>query len=158
MNIQIHALPTEGSVDYPISFFFKKCPCGPLCRAIRPSRLEKSRRPCPVANSGHPPQKWPAPPWKVDGSFRWTQRLNLLLVTAVVWFSWPSGSRRGPAINFFFVFATLEPRVEWYESLWASNTSPPRNCFTFLQSSCSLREKLCRRSAAAIISLTVQIF
>ena len=35
-----------------------------------------------VANFRALPQKWPAPPWKVAGSFRWTQRLNLLLVTA----------------------------------------------------------------------------
>ena len=36
-----------------------------------------------VANMRLLPQKWPAPPWEVAGSFRWTQRLNLLLVTAV---------------------------------------------------------------------------
>ena len=32
---------------------------------------------------------------------------------------------------------TLEPRVEWCKSLWASSTSPPRNRFTFLRRSCS---------------------
>ena len=29
-----------------------------------------------VANMRLLPQKWPAPPWQVAGSFRWTQRLN----------------------------------------------------------------------------------
>jgi len=28
---------------------------------------------------------------------------------------------------FFFFFITLKPRIEWYKSLWALNTSPPRN-------------------------------
>ena len=28
---------------------------------------------------------------------------------------------------FFFFFITLEPRVEWYNNLWALNTSPPRS-------------------------------
>ena len=36
-----------------------------------------------------------------------------------------------------FFFITLQPRVEWYTSLWALNTSPPRNRFPFLRSSCS---------------------
>jgi len=31
-----------------------------------------------------------------------------------------------------FFFMSLQPRVEWYTSLWALNTSPPRNRFTFL--------------------------
>ena len=30
-----------------------------------------------------------------------------------------------------------EPRIQWYQSLSALNTSPPRNRFTFLRSSCS---------------------
>jgi len=33
-----------------------------------------------------------------------------------------------------FFFITLKPRVECYKSLWALNTSPPRNLFTFLRS------------------------
>ena len=37
----------------------------------------------------------------------------------------------------FFFFITLEPRVEWYTSLWALNTSPPRYRFTFRPGSCS---------------------
>ena len=36
-----------------------------------------------------------------------------------------------------FFSSTLKPRVEWYTSLCASNTSPHRNRFTFLRSSCS---------------------
>jgi len=36
-----------------------------------------------------------------------------------------------------FFFITLQPRVEWYTSLWALNTSPARNHFTFLRSCCS---------------------
>jgi hypothetical protein len=27
----------------------------------------------------------------------------------------------------FFFFITLEPRVQWYKSVWASNTGPLRN-------------------------------
>ena len=30
-------------------------------------------------------------------------------------------------VTFFFFFITLKPRVKWYKSLWALNTSPPRN-------------------------------
>ena len=30
-------------------------------------------------------------------------------------------------VFFFFVSINLKPRVEWYKSLWALNTSPPRN-------------------------------
>jgi len=41
-----------------------------------------------VANWGTLPLKWPVPPWKVAGSCRWTQRLNLLFVTAVVCLPW----------------------------------------------------------------------
>ena len=40
--------------------------------------------------------------------------------------------RRGFKVLRLFFFITLEPRVEWYTSLWALNTSPPRNRFTFL--------------------------
>ena len=39
--------------------------------------LKKWRRHLAVANLRTVPQKWPAPPWEVAGSFRWTQRLNL---------------------------------------------------------------------------------
>ena len=39
--------------------------------------------------------------------------------------------------HFFFFFISLKPRVESFKSLWALNTSPPRNRFTFLRSSCS---------------------
>ena len=44
----------------------------------------------------------------------------------------------------FFFFITLKPWVEWCKSLWASNTSPPRNRFTFLRRSCEgeLRDKV----------------
>ena len=38
---------------------------------------------------------------------------------------------------FFFFFVTLEPSVEVYRSPLASNTSPARNRFTILRSSCS---------------------
>ena len=38
------------------------------------------------------------------------------------------------SINFFFI--TVEPRVEWYTNLCAINTSPARNRFTILRSSC----------------------
>ena len=31
-------------------------------------------------------------------------------------------------------FNTREPRVEWYNNLWALNRSPPRNCSIFLLS------------------------
>ena len=39
-----------------------------------------------------------------------------------------------PFFFFFFFFITLEPRVERYQSLWASNASYPRNRCTFLLS------------------------
>ena len=50
------------------------------------------------------------------------------------------GKRAGTEINgqlrpyslLFFFCITLEPRVEWYTSPWALNTSPPRNRLTFL--------------------------
>ena len=35
------------------------------------------------------------------------------------------------------VLITLQLRVEWYTRLWALNTNPPRNHFTFLRHSCS---------------------
>ena len=37
----------------------------------------------------------------------------------------------------FFFFITREPRVEWHKRPCAFDTSPPQNCFTSLQSSCS---------------------
>ena len=40
-------------------------------------------------------------------------------------------------VFFFFFVITLGLGVEWYKSLWALNTSPPRKRFTFLRSSCS---------------------
>ena len=50
--------------------------------------------------------------------------------------------RRQPS---FFFFIILKPRVEWYKSIWALNTSPPRNRCTFLPSS------LCGRANMAHI-------
>ena len=47
--------------------------------------------------------------------------------------------RRHRWILFFFLIS-LEPRVEWYKRLSALNTIPPRNRFTFLQSSCSMNQ------------------
>jgi len=39
-----------------------------------------------------------------------------------------AGGKGGQNVNkVFFFFITLKPRVEWYKSLWASNTRPPRN-------------------------------
>ena len=35
------------------------------------------------------------------------------------------------------------PRVGWYKRLRALNTSPPRNCFPLLRSSCSCIDMLC---------------
>ena len=43
----------------------------------------------------------------------------------------------GSFTTFFFFFIALKSRVEWYKNLRALNTSPPRNRFTFLPSSCS---------------------
>ena len=48
-----------------------------------------------------------------------------------------AGSNVALMRRFFFFFIPLKPRVEWYKSLWALNTSPPRNRCTFLWSSCS---------------------
>jgi len=49
---------------------------------------------------------------------------------------WFLGLSRTQRINlcwfFLFFFITLKPRVECYQSLWALNTSPPRNRCTFL--------------------------
>ena len=42
----------------------------------------------------------------------------------------PSVRVGGTLSSLFFI--TLDPRVEWYNHLWAWNTSPPRNRFTFL--------------------------
>ena len=39
--------------------------------------------------------------------------------------------------GFFFFLITLEPKVEWYKSLLACKSSPPRNRFTILRRSCS---------------------
>ena len=43
----------------------------------------------------------------------------------------------GPRSSFLI---TLGPRVQWFKSLCALNTSPLRNRFTFLRSTCSLIE------------------
>ena len=37
----------------------------------------------------------------------------------------------------FFLFITLQPRVEWCKRLLALNTSPPRDRFTIMRSWCS---------------------
>ena len=39
---------------------------------------------------------------------------------------------------FLFFFISLKPWVEWFKILWALNTSPRRNCCTFLSTSGSL--------------------
>ena len=49
-----------------------------------------------------------------------------------------------------FLLINLQPRVEWYTSLWALNTSPPWNGFTFLRSSCSWIENCTGRRNMSI--------
>ena len=46
----------------------------------------------------------------------------------------PSRERRHLFVScsLFFFFIALKPRVELYKSLWALNTSPPRNRCTFM--------------------------
>ena len=53
------------------------------------------------------------------------------VIWLVAWGGPGSLKLQGKPATFFF-FVTLEPRVEWYQSLCALNTSPPRNHCTFL--------------------------
>ena len=90
--------------------------------------------------------------WKCSRSTWWyllqshsTSRhcLNVTSVCTGVSSSWTGACLRVIIVNqcvcvfLFFFLITLQPRAKWYTSLWALNSSPPRNRFTFLWSSCS---------------------
>ena len=92
---------------------------GSKWRIYRPQRLDHTQ--------------WSTCRWKVNYK---TVRARIWSWILVLTFNW-NDLKPSSCSLFSFFFITLEPRVDWYKSLWALSTSPPWNCFTFLRSSCS---------------------